>query len=532
MLINSHASSLNSDQHNRIQLLREYVASCRHESAELMVSILAQSRLPESVAIEVARLARQAGYPQGGAEVLLKSLGKGSPRSASAALQFEFAVQLSMLGDWKTAAWYFSEAAAKDPTLSVESSAEYAISKIHAWDFSAAVKVLADREFSCEQSEKSENSHSLLKLSCWIGVGGKQGAEESLRLMKDLDLAQASFSRPQLAEFWLLKAEWQLFHARDPRGALHWIERLKAEFPEFRRLTVKSWWVVLKLRLEGFKPSFVMELESHANQLSQSRNSELLRKLDILRAVVLSDENALQRVWFGSPFVGVRQFLQFLLGAAKVPSQPSYWISPKVHAASSVSINAESLQTFDLVRGTFKSDYQEVPVLKAGQTADLVLRCLASDLYRTIPLEEIFAALYPNEVYLPMKSDMRVHAQVSRSRRLLKKAGVPIDLVQDQTDRGYRLQFQSEQIQLRLPNPARTLGEARGSRTTARVEYEILQLKSVIARADSGFSATDAAQVWNVSPRTANSRIHEALQSRLLEKFGNGPRTRYRLAAA
>ncbi len=547
---------MSAENRNRIQLLEEHFRSGRFEPAELLLSILAQQKLPAEFAVRVAEIARRSGQSRLALETLRKAIGKKPLLGAAPELIAEFAANLGVLGDWKTSEKLFHRAQLSEHS---RFALPRAIALMNGWEFESAIPLL--RVTVAHSENPASRVSALLRLAtCLLRSGERMGVEESHEILENflkVEGQQAEFI-PQKVYAIHLMTEWLFFAKKDSKAALANIEALIREFPKHDQTIPRTWQLLLSMRLSGMKPEWTDALQVLRETTRKSQQPHLVRLMDLLSATVLQEPNALARLWYGSPYPGIRKLLASRVPAQALPRSSSlcfpiheeYGLT-SANPVPSPSFNPDSANTaLDLSRGSFQSN-RENPFLKLGQATHRLMLLLCSDFYRPIPTIEIFSGLYPEEIFEPGPAETRVHAQVSRARKIILRETRCLTIEPDESGSGYllkRLPLEGSgaksklpaHVSLITPNPDslapkdESLGK--GARTLSRLEFEIATLRSALTKSDSptgkasepeSFNSADAARIWDVSPRSANSRIKEALAAGKLQRIGSGPKVRY-----
>lgn len=549
---------MSSENKNRLELLEEHFKAGRFEPAELLLSILSNQKLPILSAIRVAEIARRSGQSQMALETLRKSLGKKKLLSAPPELIAEFAANLGVLGDWKTSEKLFHSA---ELTHHADYALPRAIALMNGWEFEAAIPLL--RITIAQSQQASARVSAQLRLAtCLLRSGDRTQAEESHRIIQDFlsQFGKQAEFLPQKVYALHLQTEWLYFARKDAKSALSNIDDLIREFPKHDQTIPRTWQLLLSMRTQGMKPELTEAFQALRVQTLQGKQPHLLRMIDFLSACVLNEPVAIARVWFGSPFEGLRKLLKQRLPVQLIPNAPfqSFRVDPRtglsITSPSGMQHSSADHQgTLDLMRGSFKAT-QENPFLKLGQITHQLLILLTSDFYRPIPTIEIFAGLYSDDIYEPGPAETRIHAQVSRARKQLLAETRGFTIEPDESGSGYLLRSvpitsRGKEVQWDLsicvPNPEAPAKPSnttpgipnKGVRTVSRLEFEldvlVTELKKARTQAPKAtsepltFGSEEAAEIWDISARSANNRIKEALEAGKLIKLGSGPKTRY-----
>lgn len=154
---------------------------------------------------------------------------------------------------------------------------------------------------------------------------------------------------------------------------------------------------------------------------------EVVRDCDFQCAVATKRHPSLaQRLVFGTPHVAFRRRVLATIGRVELPDafvwQPS--IKPDYRLPQEASANEPP--HFNLAAATSADG---TLLLKRGQILHRALWSLAVDFYRPRSVGEIFADLYPDEVFNPTSSPQRVARVVQRLREWMSRSQLPLSLM-------------------------------------------------------------------------------------------------------
>lgn len=251
--------------------------------------------------------------------------------------------------------------------------------------------------------------------------------------------------------------------------------------------------------LRALKEKSVEPIRIFKEEAERRRHWESVRDADFIRLRVRFEENLFHRLYFGTPFDGYRERLAAEFG--RRPTESKY-----LHGN-------ENAPRFDLRTGTWNASTR----LKPGRSDLRLLQILLKDLYRPYRLSGLFAELFPGEHYNADTSRDRVHKVIARARANWARAGLPI-AVKD-TNGDYRIALDGDIAFL--------IGEEKFSNANDLL-FEKL---SASFEARDSFTAKQARTALALPLSSFKRFVNWALEKRLLEREGLGPRVIYRFRA-
>jgi hypothetical protein len=153
----------------------------------------------------------------------------------------------------------------------------------------------------------------------------------------------------------------------------------------------------------------------------QAHDWEACREADLFSLLVDYSEELFVHLYFGSPLAGLRERMKAELGS--IPQRTTYVLGDK---------NSPRL---DLRTGQLDGE----TVLNTGKKEHQLLQVLLKDFYRPLRIGGLFSQLFPGEHFNIESSAFRVHQIIRRTRGLLKKLGVPVQI--NEVDEYYSLKL-------------------------------------------------------------------------------------------
>jgi len=249
-------------------------------------------------------------------------------------------------------------------------------------------------------------------------------------------------------------------------------------------------------------PRALESLRSVRKRAEERHHWESVRDCDRALAIGTRDEALLSRVYFGTPYDSFRRWL--LLDCPRY--QP-----PRVY---DWRCGRKGGPVLDMALG--KVDARRAG-LQPGELLHRLISTLASDFYRPFSTAALHSALYPDEIYNPESSPVRVRQAMKRLRQWLQSKRFPLQI--DEEEGRYRLAGDG-------PCTVRLTPQ---TQPADRRTLLLLRLRDTWP--DSVFSAAEAGRLLGASARTALRLIDAAVAEGRIERVREWRSTRYRFAA-
>jgi hypothetical protein len=171
--------------------------------------------------------------------------------------------------------------------------------------------------------------------------------------------------------------------------------------------------------------------------------------------------------------------------------------------------------SFDLKTGNLS----EGDGLSCGKKIHQLIAILLQDFYKPVSLGAIFGSLFPDEHFNIFTSPGRTHQLLWRTRQFFTDNQLPLEistleagfLLHNTGNFSFRLNFDRSSV--------------RGP--SAQLE----RLKQVLPPSETEFSSSEVSQLLNLSESTARRVLRWGVNNQKVKQRGQGPATRYRLAA-
>lgn len=268
-------------------------------------------------------------------------------------------------------------------------------------------------------------------------------------------------------------------------------------------LYLMKWKTILALRRDGPSPLISDDLLKLRLEAEKVGDWPTVRECDFHRAHANSDRDLMLKIYFGTPFGGYRK---------RIEGVCSDWLTiPAEHVLSLDGTSPSRI--LDLSTGRETGGRAAIEV---GSVPYRLLRVLASDIYRPLPLVCLFAMAYPGDYFDPFSSTKRTLQQVHRLRGWLRENEIPLE-VHHYRD-GYALKPEGSYGLL----VKREIEEA-----PCNLDARFLTLKQAFAK--RCFTTSEAAKVLHLSRRSVQVFLAEAERDKKIQRIGRGRATVYRI---
>ena len=230
---------------------------------------------------------------------------------------------------------------------------------------------------------------------------------------------------------------------------------------------------------------------------------ETLRELDFQSLRIHFRADVLHKLYFGTPYPAYRERIRSTFPDAKI--EPEYLWGPRRGPI------------LDLATGMIAN--ANAPAEKPTRLNLLTLKALLQDAYRPLSTREIYAALFANEDFEASRSDARIHQCITRLRKWLKKANLPLRV--DLQGTSYALNHEGRPS-LGIRVPASLPASMRPREATSFT-------KTLREHFSDTFTAADVRTQLDLSSATTIRRLTDAVASGYLKRIGSGKATRYLL---
>lgn len=294
----------------------------------------------------------------------------------------------------------------------------------------------------------------------------------------------------------------------DAEVALNEASRLLKASVTAENLYVRKWRLVLEF-LKSPRPfDLTPQLLEFRKKAMAHREWEVARDLDFQLLRRLRMDETFAFLYCGSPTDVFRRRLETTFPNFPLPKDTYAWSGqPGLIAKNS----------YDVQTGT---DSRGLEFMERGQSPHRLLLILCRDFYRPQSLAQISAWLYPDELYHPTHTPVRIHQIVSRLRRRLKEARVPI-----------LISSFGGTLRIDFKKPCALVKHWRlDQEQPTKVDLE--SEPALVRLAGSSFQARELAIVMNISISSAIRRINRLLAEGKLVREGTGKKTYYRLKSA
>lgn len=359
---------------------------------------------------------------------------------------------------------------------------------VHNWDYSNAY---LDFSIYLSQEGLSERERivALLNLaSCCIYTKDLEQAESILFQIEDI-------CREKYFQFYLncleMKGQLAIAHGRlmEASSILAYAQDLSKKETGTTSLFIEKWKLIAELPLNTSEWALAKINEFKKNVRLQG-HWETLRDFDYHVAVFQKNHQAIDQVYFGTPFPSykkrIKDSFQGLIGS-KYLWQGKIENAARVYQLDPMDVSSE-LVPFGLVQHR-------------------LLLVLLSDVYRPWSLQRIFDNLFPDEMYDVNSSPKRIYGLIKKLQDSLQFLDLPFELLS--TIHGYRFRHKTDSAivvydQMQFTSPQQILSYA------LEHKYKIKE-----------FTPQSLAKALSVSSHKAYRWIHDMEESHLVQRDPN-----------
>lgn len=193
-------------------------------------------------------------------------------------------------------------------------------------------------------------------------------------------------------------------HLKKASGSL---AKTKSNYEFFAR----KWQSIVNVLKNNGSPESIVDLLKIQAEAKTRREWESARACDLYHAIATNNEPLMNRLYFGTPFIGYRR-------AMRKHFQVS-WSMPNEYVWTADNNSSEN--TFSLIKS-------ESLGLKSSQSLWRFVQILASDFYRPLSSGYIASRLYPGDYFDPISTPVRLADVVKRIRAVLKEKNAPFQV--------------------------------------------------------------------------------------------------------
>ncbi len=331
--------------------------------------------------------------------------------------------------------------------------------------------------------------------------------QQALSLLREL-LHDSSAQRLNLvlgkvlelsAQYWIFKKKYSEAEA--------YLDKAQKQLNESQSLDsffVRKWRGLMEYSSQKGKGEAKAKLDVIRAEALERSHFETIRDCDRFEAILTKEEPLAQKLFFGTPFESFRDQLQADWGKELNGETHFLWqLRPE-------EAKRPSLDLFE-ISPSFALE------LKPGQLLHRLLSTLCRDFYRPFRVATLHSYLYPAEFFNPTSSPARIHEAVKRLRNWLEKHKLGVDIEEDTGT--YRLSA-NKPFSIKVPSPSQPQTKSSSFLKIVRDQWP-----------DRGFTVNELSKVLECSPRTALTYVKEAESEGTVVREGQGPKTKYRLAA-
>jgi len=230
----------------------------------------------------------------------------------------------------------------------------------------------------------------------------------------------------------------------------------------------------------------------------KARAWESLREIEFQSLRVAFKQRTFDRLWYGTPYPGFRKRLEQTFSVK--PSPLFTW-----GASGENYLSLQTGKVFGIPRQPSVS----------GQNL-ILINFLLRDFYNPPGVGQIFACLYQKEKFDIFSAPDRIHQALKRLRRYFEMHDLPLQLV---ADRGTYQVKATEKFAIHIK-----IDDRISEKTLSPIDL----LTSKFGKSNA-FTTSEVSKALRISKATANRLLNSDQSRKLIERLGNGRRSRYRI---
>ncbi len=272
---------------------------------------------------------------------------------------------------------------------------------------------------------------------------------------------------------------------------------------------ISKWKFVTLLHLQGVNLSTKQNYLKLKQEANKHQHWESIRDCDYHWAKASKNNLLAKKLFFGTPYLLLKErYMELGINNAqdfkyRVPGTTSK-VDP--NCATILFNSGEIMKTSHF--------------FKPGQIMHRTFQALSQDLYRPQTLIDIFAILFPEETYIPSLAVLRVHQALHRLNKTFKDWN--LGLIVKSHDGFYTLKTEPSRQGI-------IIFEANNNELKTIDRCNLHTLAAAFGK--SSFTTIKAAQLFEISVRSASRTIRQFEKSGHLKRIGCGPSCRYVLSA-
>lgn len=485
---------METDFKKQFEEIESLIKSAKWEAAQKRLIALRKKRFPKTNVLDFSKLCRRANLPDVGLSVLRPFVKPSlyDHLTSNDLYRAEYAANLISVGAC-------SEAGKLLSSINLEKNPEVRFFKaglhLREWDFSSAAPLYQAYIKGLESNTYQKAVANLNLAMCLIF---EERYEEATSCINDVLVTDASVMTP------LLKGNaYRMFGALEfQRGnypfALMNFQRAYSIFSDsagLERFNIRKWIALCSYFSSSGSELAKIAVDGIKQEAIIRNNPESVRDIDYQIACFHKDEKTLLKLYFGTPFEGFKERLTKRFPDLLITKE-YFW---EMNGGGE-----KSPYVFDMTKLK----------IKPGQSAYRLLGALQSDFYRSFSVVEVFEKTFPDEHYSLASSKFRVYNVVKILREIFKKGRVP--LLISTVDSKYSLE---------AVGPVTVVCRDSRFGSASSEEHRINKLRQEFK--EKQFNAVDVAELLDVSRRSANILLREALDNGSLCKQGKGSATKY-----
>lgn len=276
----------------------------------------------------------------------------------------------------------------------------------------------------------------------------------------------------------------------------------------------KKWAAILRV-LKAETKNEVQHLHKIKEESLKLGDWETFRDCEFFEALATRNDELFRKVYLGTPYASYRKRIKILYKSQiKIPDGGYLWMPAQTTISGYSDQNYSALKVFDLASGKERNGGDSL--VKQPLLMEL-MRLLAEDFYRPMPIGTLISKLYPDEFYNPDSSPQKAYQLVARLRKWFSQNLIPLDI--EAKDNTFRVVSTNDSCGLLIPSSKVKSGR--------RYDSDVLNLKKNFGL--DAFSTSQAAKILGKSERSTLRVLQLCLKQKRAIRLSDRKGARYKL---
>lgn len=266
--------------------------------------------------------------------------------------------------------------------------------------------------------------------------------------------------------------------------------------------SLHKWQILYDFHQGGDLNNLQAQLQSFSAECVQNKFYEIARSCDFYLGKFTQDQAIIEKNYFGSPFSGYRKSIEEFY--PQINQVKNYKYNPGRGAV------LDKFKEVDLFTGEIDGARGFDPTNKIF----LFLRGIFSDYYRPLSVYELFEYIFPDEIFIPNSSTLKLSATGNRLNSFCEANKIELSVY----SRKQNFYFSAENSLM-----------LKSYKQYPRTEDEQIWQNISDLGEDGFFKSKEFVTVLNIGQKKGLNLLKKYIEDEKIEKIGKGSNTRYRI---